>query len=242
MVTGVAGGIGRAVAARFRSQGFEVLGIDKVPRPADLVIDRYVVLDLEQLVTLPEVSQPLVDELDAWCGPTGLSVLVNNAAVQVCGTFDELDIAGWETSLRVNLLAPFLLVQNLLARLEQARGCVVNVSSIHARLTKPGFVTYATTKAALSGMTRAMAVDLGPRIRVNAVEPASVETDMLMASFAGREEDFLDLARYYPQERLASPDEVAALISSVATGEFRFLHGACIDLSGGVSGRLHDAV
>lgn len=242
LVTGAAGGIGRAATARFHNEGYDVLAIDKLPQPVDWELGTYLQFDLEELVQSPQECKARLDAIKSWCGDRGLEVLVNNAAVQVCGPTEDLSITAWEESLRVNLLAPFFLVQHLLPLLEQVRGCVVNVSSIHARLTKPGFVVYATTKAALSGMTRAMAVDLGPRIRVNAVEPAAVETDMLRASFEGREDDFVELAQCHPVERLAAPDEVAALVSAIATGEFRFLHGACLDLSGGVSARLHDPV
>jgi NAD(P)-dependent dehydrogenase (short-subunit alcohol dehydrogenase family) len=71
------------------------------------------------------------------------------------------------------------LAQGLLPELEKAAGSVINISSIHARLTKKDFVAYDNSKAAISGMTRAMAVDLGPRVRVNSIEPAAIETDML---------------------------------------------------------------
>jgi NAD(P)-dependent dehydrogenase (short-subunit alcohol dehydrogenase family) len=242
VVTGVCGGIGRAVAARFQSQGYEIFGTDKTTRPVDLAVDRYVQLDLEDFVAGTTTPQSLMLVLDQWLGGSGLSVLVNNAAVQLCGPLENFDLSMWNRSLAVNLLAPFFLVKTLLPQLERARGCVINVSSIHARLTKPGFVVYATTKAALSGLTRAMAVELGPRVRVNAVEPAAVNTEMLKASFEGREDEYRELAACHPQGRLASPEEVASLMFSIAAGEFQFLHGACVDFSGGISARLHDPV
>jgi NAD(P)-dependent dehydrogenase (short-subunit alcohol dehydrogenase family) len=173
-------------------------------------------------------------------GDAGLSVLVNNAATQVLGGVDSLTVSDWHHTLDVNLLAPFVLTQGLLPPLEKAHGCVINISSIHARLTKPNFVAYATSKAALSAMTRAMAVDLGSRVRVNAIEPAAIETDMLKSGFAGQPEKFAELQACHPQGRIGSPEEVAALALSVAGGELRFLHGACIGIDGGISGRLHD--
>lgn len=116
---------------------------------------------------------------------------------------------------------------------------MINISSIYARLTKANFVAYASSKAALSGMTRAMAVDLGGRVRVNAIEPAAIVTDMLKAGFAGAPERFAQLQDCHPQGRIGSPEEVAALAAAIASGELRFLHGACIAMEGG-SGRLHD--
>jgi NAD(P)-dependent dehydrogenase (short-subunit alcohol dehydrogenase family) len=116
----------------------------------------------------------------------------------------------------------------------------VNISSIHARLTKPDFVAYATSKAALSGLTRAMAVDLGDRIRVNAIEPAAISTPMLKAGFESHPEQYAALARCHPQGRMGTPTEVAALALSLVSGELRFMHGACVGLDGGISARLHD--
>lgn len=83
-----------------------------------------------------------------------------------------------------------------------------------------------------------MAVDFGARVRVNAIEPAAIDTGMLRASFERHESDFRQLAACHPQGRLGSPEEVASLVYSVAAGEFRFLHGASIDLSGGIAARM----
>ena len=94
---------------------------------------------------------------------------MNNAAVQILAPADAITFDQWRETLDTNLLAPFLLTQALLPELERGRGSVVNVASIHANLTKPGFVAYATSKAALVGLTRSLAVDLGGRVRVNAV-------------------------------------------------------------------------
>lgn len=240
VVTGTSGGIGQAVVQKFQSHGWEVFGIDLAPGPAGQDLDRFCQLDLEQFVLDGSCGEALLDSVNDWCGETGLDALVNVAAVQVCSSLSEIAMDDWHNSLNVNLLAPFLLVRSLLSHLEQAQGCVVNVSSIHARLTKPDFVVYSTTKAALSGMTRSMAVEVGARVRINAVEPAAVETDMLKASFDGRESQYLDLAACHPQGRLARPDEVANLIYSVVAGDFRFMHGACIEISGGIASRLHD--
>lgn len=137
-------------------------------------------------------------------------------------------------------MAPFLLTQALLRPLEQAFGCVVHISSIHARLTKKNFVAYATTKAALSGLTRAMAVDLGDRVRINAIEPAAIQTPMLMAGFSERADAYRELELCHPQMRIGTPQEVADAALVIADSRARFLHGTCVSLDGGISARLHD--
>lgn len=241
VVTGAAGAIGQAIAHEFRGRGYRVFGIDITPSTDGLEVDGYLEIDLAKLAQASEDERRLLlSDVLTWLGDSGLDVLVNNAAVQLLGSFEDLEVDAWRATLEVNLLAPFFLVKTLLGPLEKVHGSVVNISSIHARATKPGFVAYATSKAALSGLTRAMAVELGPRIRVNAIEPASVVTPMLMASFKGNSDAFNDLVDCHPQERLVTPQEVASLVSTLSIGNLTSVHGACIDLSGGISARLHD--
>ena len=265
VVTGSAGGIGRAIVSHFARAGYRVVALDRVRSGGSKlkadgadwasenanadsgstdrsVASQYLECDLRDLCVSGSRSSNLLSQIQGLVGDAGLNVLVNNAASQVLGGVGSLTVADWNQTLDVNLLAPFVLTQGLLEPLEKANGCVINISSIHARLTKPNFVAYATCKAALSAMTRAMAVDLGARIRVNAIEPAAIETDMLRAGFSGHPDKFSELKACHPQGRIGTPEEVATLALSLASGELRFLHGACLGLDGGISARLHDPV
>lgn len=242
IITGVAGAIGQALTYAFCSAGYRVIGTDRVTVPPQLPLHTYIPADLDDLANDQARIQVLLSQLREGVGGKPLGVLVNNAAVQRLAPTDDLTASDWVTTLNVNLLAPFTLTQALLPELQAGRGCVINISSIHARLTKPGFVAYATSKAALSGMTRALAVDLAGRVRVNAIEPAAIATDMLRAGFAGRDDAFAALEACHPQGRIGTPEEVAALALALADGHLRFLHGACIAMDGGIGGRLHDPV
>lgn len=240
LVTGAAGGIGQALVQVFSDNGYEVMALDQLPQPEGWVAGHYLQADLDRLVTDEVYAAEILARIHNWLAGRGLQVLVNNAAVQVLGSVQTLSVPDWQRTLNINLLAPFVLTQGLLGQLQAVQGSVINISSIHARLTKAGFVAYATSKAALSGMTRAMAVDLGGRLRVNAIEPAAIATDMLKAGFEGQPEAYAQLERCHPQGRIGTPDEVAALALSIAQGDLRFLHGACVGLDGGIGGRLHD--
>ena len=169
-----------------------------------------------------------------------LRCLVNNAAVQRLGATDAVTTEDWDLSLGINLVAPFLLAQAFLPELEANQGSVVNIASIHAQLTKPGFVVYATTKAALAGMTRALAVDLGSRVRVNAICPAAIATPMLEAGFAGRPDARRQLDEFHPAGHIGQPAEVARLAVFLARPDCPFLTGSCLTLDGAICGRLHD--
>ncbi|MFN6000135.1 MAG: SDR family NAD(P)-dependent oxidoreductase, partial [Dolichospermum sp.] len=116
------------------------------------------------------------------------------------------------------------------------------ISSVHAISTKPGFVCYATSKSALVGMTKAMAVDLGADLRINAICPGATATPMLLAGFEGKEEEFQQLSNMHPLERIAQPDEIASVALFLVSQEASFITGASLSVDGGIGIRLHDPV
>ena len=242
LITGAAGGIGQALVHEFAANGYAVIATDQMPQPADLACAHYLQADLARTVSDEAYGNSVLAQVKAIISSHGLQALVNNAATQILGGADSLTRADWQQTLNVNLLAPFFWAQGLLPELESAKGSIVNISSIHARLTKKNFVAYATSKAALSGLTRAMAVDLGPRVRVNAIEPAAIDTPMLKAGFAGKDALYAQLEQCHPAGRIGLPAEVAKCAMILVQGRMPFLHGACLALDGGISGCLLDPV
>jgi NAD(P)-dependent dehydrogenase (short-subunit alcohol dehydrogenase family) len=240
LITGALGGIGQALCSEFQKAGYFVIGTDK--REGTCACDAFLHVDIRDLYAKPEVRERVLADVRAILGGRGLTVLINNAASQVLNRTDDVKIADWDDTLETNLVAPFLLIQSLLPDLEKAKGSVVNIASIHATATKPGFVCYATSKAALVGMTRALAVDLGPRVRVNAINPAATATPMLLAGFEGRSAEFDELAKKHPLERIAQPWEVAKTALFLASPDAAFITGASLHIDGGIGGRLHDPV
>lgn len=240
MITGAAGGIGRALVRVFHDAGYHIIATDLAENPPDLPCAHYLPADLAHFAQDEAYAAEILAAIRPMLNGNGLKVLIHNAATQILGGAESLTRADWQQTLDVNLLAPFLLTQGLLPELQVAHGSVIHVGSIHARLTKKNFVAYATSKAALAGMTRALAVDLGPRVRINAIEPAAIETDMLKAGFAKKPELYAQLEHCHPQQRIGQPEEVARLALAMADGGMAFLHGACVGLDGGISGRLFD--
>jgi NAD(P)-dependent dehydrogenase (short-subunit alcohol dehydrogenase family) len=244
LITGASGGIGRALCTAFATAGWQVLATDTAAALAAAPLDASATVpaDLAALSDDPSAQVEFGRAVRAATADIPLAALVNNAAVQRVNPTAAVTVADWSASLAVNLRAPFHLVQLFLPELTAARGSVVNVGSIHARQTKPGFVVYATTKAALDGLTRALAVDLGPLgVRVNAIAPAAISTPMLEAGFkslAPTTRQQLDA--FHPVGRVGTPAEVAALAVWLAGDSPAFLTGACVSLDGGISGRLHD--
>ncbi len=240
LITGACGGIGQAMVKAFSNEGYSVVATDIRAPQGNLNADHFIHVDLEKTVRNASYAETIFNQIRDIIENRGLRVLINNAAVQILGSTDKLNRDAWNETLNVNLLAPFFWIQNLLPELEKDQGSVINISSIHAQLTKREFVAYATSKAALSGLTRSLAVDLGGKIRVNAIEPAAIQTDMLIAGFVGKEKLLEDLNAAHPTGKIGLPEEVASFAVWLADWKNPFLTGAVVRLDGGIGGRLYD--
>ena len=240
LVTGVSGGIGVAMCRAFSKEGYRVIGIDRTGPSTDMVPDAFIDMDLDVLCRDPEMRDQAFAQIREQVGNVPLHAIINNAAVQVKKSASKLTVADWTLTFHVNLLAPFLLVQGLLPDLEASQGAVVNISSIHAHHTKHGFIAYATSKAALDGLTNSLAVELGSRVRINAIAPGAIGTPMLMAGFEGRTSQMESLSAMHPVGRIGEPEDVARLALYLVSDSAAFVNGATFALDGGIRGRLHD--
>ena len=239
LITGAAGGIGHALADAFMASGYTVLALDIADKPETLDCHHYIQADLSRYTAEEPYARGVNLQIFRLCNGR-LDALINNAAIQVIQRVETITREDWQRTLNVNLLAPFFLTQALVSILAEAGGSVVNISSIHARLTKPQFVAYATSKAALSAMTRSMCLELGQRFRVNAIEPAAIETEMLKQGLVATEGAYEILKDYHPVGRIGSPNEVARATVWLCSNESSFTNGACVLVDGGISNALHD--
>ena len=241
-VTGAAGGIGQALVSEFVSANYNVIASDYNWQESQFRNERIfeLKLDLEQMLTDPSLLECLKQCVDKITNGIGIQALVNNAAVQILNTAQFLTMEQWKSTWDVNLTAPFVLIQTFFEHFASNQGAVVNISSIHATQTKKKFVAYATSKAALSSMTRNLAVDVGDKFRINAIEPAAVATEMLKAGFENNPNGLKELGGNHPAGRIAMPKEIAELAVFLCSDKAQFIHGACLRIDGGISNRLHD--
>ncbi len=237
LVTGALGGIGVATCKAFSDAGYNVIAVDR--RSGAFTDGQFIQFDIRDLHQRPDTATGFLEEVRRLAAGK-LDVLVNNAAIQITKPVDDLDVSDWDVTLETNLIAPFLLIKYLLPELRAAKGTVINVASIHAVATKPGFVAYATSKGALLALTRALAVELGPDVRVNAVIPAATDTPMLRAGFKDHPEKLDELGAMHPMGRIASPEEVAQVEIFLASGQASFVTGSAMHVDGGIGVRLHD--
>lgn len=239
LVTGSNGGIGEAIVTALREAGWFVIGIDRNPNNHSKC-DAFIHYDLANCCEESDFQANCIDVILKAAGDHPIKALVNNAAVQILGATEEIKSEEWHETLKVNLSAPFLLSQALVPHLRNTRGSILNIGSVHAQATKKGFVAYATSKAALHGLTRSLAVDLGPQVRVNCLAPAAISTDMLKASFEGKEKEFAALEAVHPAGRIGNCDDVAQAALFLLSAKTTFVTGCCFYLDGGILSRLHD--
>jgi NAD(P)-dependent dehydrogenase (short-subunit alcohol dehydrogenase family) len=239
IITGSSGGIGKEMVRRFVSEGYRVLGLDQNPYDGE-VATAFLKSDLDRFCQDEEYRRQFLSDVLEVIGQDQLHVLINNAATQVLAAVEDISSSAWTNTINVNLGAPFFLTQGLLARLAAAQGSVINIASIHAKLTKPGFTAYATSKAALIGLTRAMAVEIGSRVRVNAIAPAAIATPMLEAGFIDRPHKLAELRSFHPVHAIGLPSQVADLALHLTTHHSKFINGSVLEVDGGIGARLHD--
>ena len=240
LITGAAGGLGMALAKIFTSKGYFVVATDCVDKPANLQCNEFLKIDLVRIVDDAEYSSHSMQEISSILRGRGLDVLVNNAAVQILKNSDSFTRSDWSSTLNVNLLAPYFFIQHLLSDLKASMGCVINISSVHARLTKREFVAYATSKAALSAMTRALAVDLGPHVRFLGVEPGALDTKMLREGFKDDVGAYDRLAKLHPVQSIGNLEALALFLLNLVELQDFFLSGSILSYDGGISNLLAD--
>ncbi|MEX2299184.1 MAG: SDR family oxidoreductase [Dongiaceae bacterium] len=163
-----------------------------------------------------------------------------DALINSAGIFDDRDIAGtdealWDRTVAVNLTAPWVLAQTLLPSLRKRCGVIVNVASDAAFLGYAGASVYCATKGALVGLTRALAVELGPDVRALCVCPGPTMTDMMGETQAAREEGARAWSSWTMLGRAARPEEIAETIAFAASPAASFATGSIIAVDGGAT-------
>lgn len=242
VITGSSGGIGSALVDVFLSDNYSVIGIDSTNSGRNSEGFVEINTDLceftknenyrEQI--LNRIKNHLPERLDDF-------VLINNAAVQILNPVSKLNLSDWDKTLTVNTMAPFFLVQGFLEQLTKTHGHVINISSIHSRLTKANFSCYATSKAALEALTRSLALELSVNgISVNAIAPAAIATQMLKDGFAEEPEKLKELENYHPAGMIGSPEQLGVFVKSITEQRGGFLTGSVLEFNGGIAGKLHD--
>jgi 3alpha(or 20beta)-hydroxysteroid dehydrogenase len=232
VITGGASGMGKAEAQRFVAEGARV-AIADVSDDAGRVVGEELgeaAMFSHLDVSDPAAWRPVVDSVQARWGH--LDILVNNAGIGAGGPIDELPLEDHQRLIDVNVNGVYYGMRAVAAPMRaQGSGSIVNISSIDGLVGVGGLSTYSASKFAVTGLTRAAAIELGPAgIRVNSVHPGVIDTPLL--SEAGRAR-MVPLMKMQPIPRIGRPEEVAALVLFLASDEASYITGAQMVVDGG---------
>ncbi len=247
LITGAAGGIGRATVSLFAEKGWRVIGVDR--QPFDFAQGEGFPqngLFIQADIARPEEMQAIFEQVHAFTDT--LDALVNNAALQIAKPLVETTVEDWDAVMNANLRSVFLGLKLAHPLLKAQGGAgVVNISSVHAVQTSVNISAYAASKGGILALTRALAIEFAPdNIRVNAVLPGAVDTPMLRAGLqrghlgGDNVQARLDnLARKTVNGRVGLPSEIAHAIYFLADSEqSSFMTGQAMVVDGGATARL----
>lgn len=243
VVTGAGAGIGRAILMHFFGLGWRVAGLDK---------DAKALAELR--AALPEGEALLIEcdvgteaavkagfaDIDRWLGKDPLAALVNNAGIAdpYCGPLEDLALKDWQAWIDASLTAAFLCSRAAVPLLRRAEGAgIVNISSTRAVMSEPETFAYAAAKGGLDALTHAMAVSLGPEIRVNAVRPGWIETGPWQKASDREAAQHREKDRaQHPAGRVGRPEDIAGAVEWLL--EAGFVTGQAINIDGGMTAKM----
>jgi len=245
VVTGSGSGIGRACAVEFAKSGYNVvvadINLDGALETANQINDlKGIALAVEIDVSDPKSVQLLVEKTIGEFKQ--VDALVNNAAIQINKTVADMSFDEWNLQMTVNVGGIFLCSKLFLPYLKNSKGSIVNMSSVNGFFVEPMCAGYCATKAAIIGLTKAMAIDHGHEgIRVNCICPGYIDAGLAEGYFQTKPDPAqarIDAGKLHALWRIGTPDEVAKVAVFLASDDASFMTGASVVVDGGLGSGL----
>lgn len=241
IVTGGAQGIGAAIAAQGVADGAKVWIFDVADELGRATATR---LGVECAYLHVDVTDEaaVADAVATVLNAAGqIDILVNNASGDADEDAISMTVMRWDSIMRLNLTSAWLMARAVLpSMLESGAGSIVNIGSLHARMTAEGAFPYAAGKAGLGGLTRTLALDYGPHgVRVNMVCPGWTRSERIEEHFAAIGEEAVDaIINTHALRRVATPEDIAPVVSFIASDRASFVTAATWEVDGGLGARF----
>lgn len=231
VITGGESGIGFSTAKLLTEQNYKVtvLGLNEPPQLKQNNI-AFIKCDVSNSGNVEQAINQVVEQFG------NIDCLINNAGVLSYGTATTLNENEWDHVMAVNVKGPFLCAKYTIPYMND-NAVIVNVASVQSFVAQPYVVAYATSKAAILGLTRSIAIDYSPKVRCVAVCPGTIDTPMLrgaMAQAADPDAMLQELNESHLTGRIGQPEEVAELIAFLCSGKCGFINGQAIRVDGGL--------
>jgi len=245
VVTGSGSGIGRACATEFAAAGAKVVVADINLHGAEETVNQIIANNGTAITFKTDVADPeSVKQLVAFTIQTYSKVdaLINNAAIQVNKTVEDITFEEWNLQMGINVGGIFLCSKYFLPYLRLTKGNIVSMSSVNGYFVEPMCTGYCTTKAAIIGMTRAMAIDHGHEgIRVNCICPGYIDAGLAEGYFQSQSDPVkarVEAGKLHALWRIGKPEEVAKVAVFLASDDASFMTGAAVVVDGGFGSGL----
>ncbi len=232
LITGGASGIGAATAARFLEEGARVCVLDRDAKGCEHIrrelpgLGEAIIADVTDLMQVEAAFAEAIRLMD------GIDVLINNAGISIRHKFLDITPEEWEKVISVNLTGVFYVAQTAARHMwERGSGVILQTASTNGLVGQPFYADYNATKAGVIALTKTMAVELAPKVRVCAVAPGYVLTPMQRAEYSDAMLEEVNLK--IPLRRHADPAEIAALFAYLASDDAAYVTGQVITIDGG---------
>ncbi|MFY9527666.1 MAG: SDR family oxidoreductase [Candidatus Acidiferrales bacterium] len=231
LITGGASGIGAATAARFLEEGAKVCVLDRDPRGRERIAKELPGLSCvlaADVALLPEVKKAFAEAVTKM---GGVDVLINNAGISIRHNFLDITPEEWNKVIAVNLTGVFYVAQTAARHMvERGSGVILQTASTNGLVGHPYYADYNATKAGVIQLTRTMAIELAPKVRVNAIAPGYVLTPMQRAEYTDAMLE--EVNQKIPLCRHAQPEEIAALFAFLASDDAAYITGHVYPIDG----------
>ena len=247
IVTGGAQGIGRAIIHHFLEKGWRAVALDKDSEAVEDLRGAYPgkpLLAIACDVGKEDAVGRAFEDIAEWQEgePAGIDLLVNNAGIATpyAGPIEELSFADWQAWIDASLTSAFLCARAFVPGLKRRKGAIVNIASTRAVMSEPNSEPYASAKGGLLALTHALAISLGPDVRVNAVLPGWIETGPWQkASERNENPEHRDVDRQqHPVGRIGKPEDIAAAVDYLSGEQSGFVTGQHFAVDGGMTVKM----